>query len=378
MGAYERYVNEEQGEQTDSPLPSTSGERGPVWVEELAGPEDYWLTLTDAARVTRRQEVTIRRWVAAGSLPIRNRALGINKRTRHVRASDLARMSPIVDASATISGATARIDLLSIPEQQAHIQKRQSEIDEQAQALTALVEQVGHAAGAQQTQLDEQQARLAAVEVAAAALRSEIATGAELASSRQAALERQLTSLQKSLRRLDKETKGLHDGQEALRSSQERVAARQTEQESERQGLVARIQELEKQQSQAAEEGGKLQSRIDEEARRTDALEQHVQRVEAALTPLRGELRQQAVAAKRQADAFAEQLLALQRQLREAQSHSQAVADLTAREHKQLQQLAKQLAALAVRVPVPAQAGEPAKKPVRRRSDKEPVRRSTG
>src|SRR5215469_8917614 len=129
MGAYKRYVNEEQGEQTDSPLPSTSGERGPVWVEELAGPEDYWLTLTDAARVTRRQEVTIRRWVAAGSLPVRNRALGINKRTRQVRASDLARLSPIVDASATISGAAARIDLLSIPEQQAQVLRRQGELD---------------------------------------------------------------------------------------------------------------------------------------------------------------------------------------------------------------------------------------------------------
>ena len=64
------------------------GRTGPTWVEELAGPDDYWLTLTDAARVTRRQEVTIRRWVAAGTLSVRNRPLGLNKRTRHVRAID--------------------------------------------------------------------------------------------------------------------------------------------------------------------------------------------------------------------------------------------------------------------------------------------------
>src|SRR5262249_20045659 len=134
MGAHERYepgeldarLPEEQEEGMSAPAraesPVTSGAhapREPVWVEELAGPEAFWLTLTDAARVTRRQEVTIRRWVASGTLPVRNRALGINKRTRHVRASDLARLSPIVDASATISGIAAQIDLLSIPEQQA-------------------------------------------------------------------------------------------------------------------------------------------------------------------------------------------------------------------------------------------------------------------
>ena len=40
-----------------------------VFVDELAGPDDYWLSITDAARVTRRQEVSIRRWIAKGDLP---------------------------------------------------------------------------------------------------------------------------------------------------------------------------------------------------------------------------------------------------------------------------------------------------------------------
>lgn len=101
--------------------PQKAGESGPVFVETLEGDADYWMSLTDAARVTRRQEVTIRRWVAAGSLPVRRQAVGINQRTRHVRASDLARLTPIVDPTAAITGAPANADLLSIPLQQAHL-----------------------------------------------------------------------------------------------------------------------------------------------------------------------------------------------------------------------------------------------------------------
>lgn len=82
-----------------------------VVVDDLSEPEDYWLTLTDAARITRRQEVTIRRWVAAGHLPVRRQPMGLTKRTSHVRASDLARLTPIIDPTAAISGATAHLDL---------------------------------------------------------------------------------------------------------------------------------------------------------------------------------------------------------------------------------------------------------------------------
>ncbi len=92
-----------------------------VMIDELAGPEDYWLTLTDAARITRRQEVTVRRWVAAGHLPVRRQPMGLTKRTRHVRASDLAQLTPIIDPSAAISDATAHLDLVSIPRQQSQL-----------------------------------------------------------------------------------------------------------------------------------------------------------------------------------------------------------------------------------------------------------------
>jgi len=102
------------------------------YVEELAGPDDYWLSITSAARVVRRQDITIRRWIASGMLPLRGdaakagqpgapRPSGLNKRTRYVRASDLEKLSPIVDPGAVIIGEEGRLDLPSIPAEQAAI-----------------------------------------------------------------------------------------------------------------------------------------------------------------------------------------------------------------------------------------------------------------
>jgi chromosome segregation ATPase len=376
MGAYEPDEQHEQHEQHDPDrVHRVHGPRGPVWVEELVGPDDYWLTLTDAARVTRRQEVTIRRWVASGTLPIRNRPLGINKRTRHVRASDLARLSPIVDASATISGAAAQIDLLSIPEQQGQILERQHEIDQQVQSLTTQVEQVGHAGGAQQTMLDQQQARLAAVEGATEALRSELTTGAQLAEKRQGVLGRQLSTLQQNVRQLGKDTKELQDEQEAVRSTQESVAKRQNEQEMEQREYLARLQQVDKRQSKDARDRGNLQRRLEELeeiARRANALEPRLQLVEKGLVQLREELHQQE-------GEFTRQLSALQQHLREVDDRSQAAVKLLAQEHERVQQLAGQVSTLAEHTyPAPVPGGEPASKPVRRRRGKRPPTASRG
>lgn len=106
-----------------------------VLVDALAAPDDYWLSITDAARVTRRQEITIRRWIAAGELPVRGQRMGLNKRTRHVRASDLARLTPIIDPAAAITGAPAQVNLLSIPEQQAQLLLEQQRVAREIEAL---------------------------------------------------------------------------------------------------------------------------------------------------------------------------------------------------------------------------------------------------
>jgi hypothetical protein len=90
------------------------------YVENLTPAEEYpegdsWLTLTDAARVTKRQDKTIRDWVQSGKLPVRPLHLGINKRTRQVRASDLEQLTPILDRTAAITTEAGQIYLASIP-----------------------------------------------------------------------------------------------------------------------------------------------------------------------------------------------------------------------------------------------------------------------
>src|SRR5579885_3850241 len=92
------------------------------YVEELAGEGDYWLSITDAARVCRVQDVSIRRAIARGALPVRRQRAGQNKRTRLVRASDLPGAGfPIIDESAAITTEIGKADILSIPRQQQRI-----------------------------------------------------------------------------------------------------------------------------------------------------------------------------------------------------------------------------------------------------------------
>lgn len=105
------------------------------YVEELAGPDDYWKTLTNSARATRRQEVTIRRWVAGGELPVRRYRVGLNKRTRQVRASDLAKLTPIFDTSAMISGEDGQLNLVNIPAEQAAIRTEHQRLLSEVTAL---------------------------------------------------------------------------------------------------------------------------------------------------------------------------------------------------------------------------------------------------
>src|SRR5258708_22049082 len=93
-----------------------------VYVDELTGTGDYWLSITDAARVCRVQDVSIRRAINRKVLPVRRLRAGQNKRTRFVRASDLEPAGfPIIDESATISTEIGKVDLLSIPRQQKQI-----------------------------------------------------------------------------------------------------------------------------------------------------------------------------------------------------------------------------------------------------------------
>jgi chromosome segregation ATPase len=87
-------------------------------VTELAGPDDRWVSVTDASRIARRQEHTIRTWIAQGLLPVNPVRVGINKKTRQVRLSDLITLTPIIDPDAGIATDLGTLDLPSIPRQQ--------------------------------------------------------------------------------------------------------------------------------------------------------------------------------------------------------------------------------------------------------------------
>lgn len=148
-----------------------------VYVEELGGEGDYWLSITDAARVCRVQDVSIRRAIARGALPVRRQRAGQNKRTRFVRASDLPTVGfPIIDESAAITTEIGKADILSIPRQQQRIQQdhqalmaRLQEIQEalessQARLLAQLQKQQEEAQAGLQALREEQTRQLAATE----------------------------------------------------------------------------------------------------------------------------------------------------------------------------------------------------------------------
>jgi len=111
------------------------------FVEELADENDYWMSLTDAARITRTSEAMARRWVSRGRLPIRKEPVGINQRTRLVRASDVARIRPIVDPTAAITDDIHKLDLLSIPRQQEQIMHDHQRVLELAQRMRQEIEE---------------------------------------------------------------------------------------------------------------------------------------------------------------------------------------------------------------------------------------------
>jgi hypothetical protein len=128
-------------EELDREDPHHANKPNPTrFVEELANEQDYWMSLTDAARVTRSSEPMVRRWVTAGRLPVRKEPAGINQRTRLVRASDVAQIRPIVDPTAAITDDIHKLDLLSIPRQQEQIVRDHQLLSEQVQGIRQEIE----------------------------------------------------------------------------------------------------------------------------------------------------------------------------------------------------------------------------------------------
>lgn len=113
------------------------------YVTDLVGPDDRWVSVTDASRIGRRQEHTIRTWIAQGLLPVHPERVGINKKTRQVRLSDLATLTPIIDPDAGIATDLGTLDLPSIPKQQQQLMAQMTTLrQEVAGELAHLGEQL--------------------------------------------------------------------------------------------------------------------------------------------------------------------------------------------------------------------------------------------
>jgi len=98
---------------------------------ELAGPDDRWVSVTDASRIARRQEHTIRTWIAQGVLPVNPQRVGINKKTRQIRLSDLMKLTPIIDPDAGIATDLGTLDLPSIPKQQQQLAEQMAALQQE-------------------------------------------------------------------------------------------------------------------------------------------------------------------------------------------------------------------------------------------------------
>jgi chromosome segregation ATPase len=127
-----------------------------VYVTELAGPGDRWVSVTDASRIGRRQEHTIRSWIAQGLLPVHPERVGINKKTRRVRLSDLAKLTPILDPDAGIATDWGTLDLPSIPKQQQQLAEQMTALQQDVTGqLASLGGQLRSLAGEQEKFAEE-------------------------------------------------------------------------------------------------------------------------------------------------------------------------------------------------------------------------------
>jgi len=125
-------------------------------VTELAGPGDRWVSVTDASRIARRQEYTIRTWIAQGVLPVNPARVGINKKTRQICLSDLIKLTPLIDPEAAIATELGTLDLPSIPKQQQQLAEQMTALQQEtARQVTTLGEQIHGLVGEQEKFAEE-------------------------------------------------------------------------------------------------------------------------------------------------------------------------------------------------------------------------------
>jgi chromosome segregation ATPase len=245
------------------------------YVEELAGPEDAWISLTDAARITRTSEAMTRRWVTSGRLKVKKEPVGVPPRTRLVRMSDVAAIRPIVDPTAAITSEVRKLDLPSIPRQQLQIM-------EDHQRLTKLMQDVLDASKRHEATTH------AAFEQVTARLR-------ELSEDLSHRLSTHRDELQRALEKAGQQHEVLSavvrdQGQQIERSCDELAdQARQHQQDLEqlRTDLVGQLHTAQATLQQAQQE---LERRLIEQAKQVDQVHRDLKEQQEALVTLRRDM----------------------------------------------------------------------------------------
>ncbi len=272
-----------------------------VYVEELGGEGDYWLSITDASRVCRVQDVSIRRAIARGALPVRRQRAGQNKRTRFVRASDLPHVGfPIIDESAAITTEIGKADILSIPRQQQRILQDHQQLMARLQELQETIthDQAQVHANLQQ-QREDSQAGLQALRQEQiqqlAALETHLLQGQEKLQQGLIAIEQRLIQEQQTLRQdmtrsqeesLQRETRIrelVHAQQAEFAASQQEVQRSQAALvEAQQQTMQTYQQSVDTRLQQAERDASKRQTAYEQQL--TSSLESYVKKLDARLT----------------------------------------------------------------------------------------------
>jgi chromosome segregation ATPase len=241
-----------------------------LYIEELVGEGDYWLSITDAARVCRVQDISIRRAITRGILPVRRQRAGQNKRTRLVRASDLPKAGfPIIDESAVITTEIGKADILSIPQQQQRImQEYQQVMEKLLEMQESLTAQQARVLADFQQQQEQFQLKLQALQKESASqlaaaeqrlvqeqekLRQQLAEMGQQQSQEQHRIQQTLAQLQTEVRQQEANFRGLWRAQQEVfehyqgetREALENLAAAQQEMfQAYQQTVDARLQQI--------------------------------------------------------------------------------------------------------------------------------------
>nr|BBH96089.1 hypothetical protein KTA_42880 [Thermogemmatispora argillosa] len=218
----------EERMQEDAPARTDEAVEQEHLIDELAGAEDRWLTVSQAARASGQSEATIERWISQGLLPVHRRSLEGNSSMRLVRASDLA----LLNASAAVpSTAVQAAPAPARPAQAGQLEQR-SQPDTARDVHLASPEFFSHEVAALRKLVREQALRQhEALERLRSRLEARFQQQQEVAAQQRLALDEALTRLQTSF-------------EDEIAALQIQTSTRQTELEQQLEELTANLERI--------------------------------------------------------------------------------------------------------------------------------------